>query len=223
MAEYCTVLIPAFNAEATLPALLESLRNRPGIRNIIVVDDGSADNSADAAARHGATVVRHRKNRGKGAALRTGFEMAMADPDTRAVLTMDADLQHDPADVPGFLDAFRSNAAKIIVGRRKKLGSGMPFERVLSNAITSFLVSARTGYDMPDSQCGFRLIHREVLERVVVESDGFEAETELLIRAAKLGFRIGWIPVRTVYAGEPSSMTLWETTKLFLQTLLREY
>lgn len=223
MAEFCTVLIPAFNAEATLPPLLQRLKNVPGIRRIIVVDDGSVDNTAVVAAGHGAHVIRHGANRGKGAALKTGFAAAMTDQSTLAVLTMDADLQHDPADVPKFLDACRPNGARIIVGRRKKLGSGMPLVRILSNAMTSFLVSVRTGYEMADSQCGYRLIHREVLERVEVESDGFEAETEMLIRATRLGFRIAWIPVRTVYGGESSSMTYWKTTKLFVQTLLREY
>lgn len=223
MADLCTVLIPALNAEATLPTLLQRLKHIPGIRRTIVVDDGSADNTAVVAADHGAHVIRHGTNKGKGAALRTGFAAALSDQYTLAVLTMDADLQHDPADVRTFLEACRPDGAQIIVGRRKKLGSGMPLARILSNAITSFLVSARTGYDMPDSQCGYRLIHREVLERVVPESDGFEAETEMLIRAAKLGFRVGWIPVQTVYAGEPSSMTYWKTTKLFVRTLLREY
>jgi hypothetical protein len=99
----------------------------------------------------------------------------------------------------------------------------MPLSRILSNSLTSFLVTARTGVSIPDSQCGYRLIGREVLERVVVVAEGYEAETELLIKAAAKGFTIGWVPVNTVYQGEQSHMTHWSTTKQFVRTLLKEY
>jgi hypothetical protein len=99
----------------------------------------------------------------------------------------------------------------------------MPLSRIVSNSLTSFLVTARTGISIPDSQCGYRLIGREVLESVVVDAEGYEAETELLIKAAAHGFRIGWVPVNTIYRGEKSHMTHWTTTKQFIRTLLKEY
>jgi hypothetical protein len=98
----------------------------------------------------------------------------------------------------------------------------MPWERQLSNRITSALVSWRTGQRIPDSQCGFRLFARRAVETLRTAADGFEAETELLIRAAALGLTIGSVEVRTIYAGERSSMTYWNTTKAFVRTLLME-
>lgn len=188
-----------------------------------MIDDGSTDGTARCASAAGAQVVRHDHNLGKGAALMTGFREALKDPELEFVITMDADLQHDPADLDLFLEARSETSASIIVGRRAKLGSGMPALRILSNTLTSWLVSARTGCRMMDSQCGYRLIGREILEVISVETRGFEAETELLIRAARLGFGIRWVPVRTVYQGEESRMTHWATTRGFLQVLLKDY
>ncbi|MBI4418577.1 MAG: glycosyltransferase family 2 protein [Ignavibacteriales bacterium] len=223
MRDTCYVIIPAFNAERTLSPLLKSLSTGSGVCEVIVVDDGSRDGTADVAAAQGARVVRHGQNRGKGAALATGITEALKDRTMGWVVTMDADLQHDPGDLPRFFEAQLKGNAEIFVGWRRRMNTGMPLARMLSNTITSFLVSARTGCEMADSQCGYRLIAREVLERVSIESEGYEAETELLIKAARLGFRIAWVPIRTVYREEPSSMTHWTTTKRFVQTLMREY
>ena len=190
---------------------------------MIVVDDGSTDETASVATALGATVLNHRSNRGKGAALRTGFDYVLAADQFDSAITMDADLQHDPADLPAFLAAWQTHETELILGFRRKLGSGMPLHRVVSNTITSALVSARTGVRIRDSQTGYRLIARAVLAAVRIESDGYEAETELLIKAAGKGFRISGVPIATIYAGAPSHMTHWRTTKQFLHVLLKEY
>lgn len=216
------VLIPAFNAAQSLGSLLERIPQNIGDRCIVVVDDGSSDDTSKIATDAGAVVIRHERNRGKGAALRSGFKYVLASTRSDSVLTMDADLQHDPAEISKFLAAWESGGTDIILGCRR-FGFGMPIHRILSNTITSSLVSARTGVRIRDSQTGFRLIAREVLSCIEVEADGYEAETEFLIKAARKGFRISFVPIATIYGKAPSHMTHWKTTKRFLQVLLREY
>ena len=217
------VLIPALNAALTLPQLLASLKPLVAGGSVVVVDDGSTDETAAVAKAAGVVVLRHEVNRGKGAALRTGFDYVASSSGHDSVITMDADLQHDPKDVPKFLSAWEAGNSDLILGYRRRIGSGMPFHRVLSNSITSALVSARTGIRIRDSQTGFRLIGRRVLSALVIQADGYEAETEILIKAARMGFRIAGVPIATIYSGAPSHMTHWTTTKRFLQVLLREY
>lgn len=218
-----TLLIPAFQASATLPFLLNQLKSRAEISLTIVVDDGSTDGSAEVATEAGVMVLRHTVNRGKGAALRTGFEYIRTNSDTEVVITMDADLQHRVEDLPLFLQAREVHGTSIVIGRRVRWGVGMPIARIASNTITSFLVSARTGVPIADSQCGYRLIGREVIDRVTIEANGYEAETEFLIKAAKKGFSIEFVPIQTVYANETSHMTHLDTTRLFIKTLVKEY
>jgi glycosyltransferase involved in cell wall biosynthesis len=217
------VIIPALNAAQTLGQLLAGLKPFVGTESIVVVDDGSSDDTAAIARAAGAVVLSHGVNRGKGAALRTGFQYVLSSSSHDSVVTMDADLQHDPKDVPKFLSAWRLGDSDLILGYRSKLGGGMPVHRILSNTITSALVSARTGVRIRDSQTGFRLIARSVLSSIEVQADGYEAETEILIKAARKGFRIGGVPIATIYRGAPSHMTHWKTTKRFLQVLLKEY
>jgi glycosyltransferase involved in cell wall biosynthesis len=224
-AEYQTtaVLVPAFNAAKTLPHLIEKLRAYFDSRNIVVINDGSNDDTEKSILSTGATLLRHSTNLGKGAALRTGIEFVRGLPGIQSVLTIDADLQHRPEDIPAFFKARNEGGADVIVGVRKRVRAGMPLARILSNAITSAVVSARTGTAIRDSQCGFRLIRRSVIEEISTESDGYEAETEFLIKAAKRGFRIDFVPVQTVYRNEKSYMTHWRTTVNFVKVLLKEY
>jgi len=217
------VLIPAFNAAQTLGQLLVELHSLFAADGIVVVDDGSTDETAAIAKAAGVIVLSHGMNRGKGAALRTGFQYMLSASSCDSIITMDADLQHDPKDVPTFLAAWRKGDSDLILGYRRRIGGGMPFHRVLSNTITSSLVSARTGLYIRDSQSGFRLIARNVLLAIEVQADGYEAETEILIKAAKKVFRISGVPIATIYRGAPSHMTHWKTTMRFLQVLLREY
>ncbi len=217
------VLIPAFNAEGSIADVVEKSRKQAPGAVILVVDDGSLDRTAALAEGAGARVVRHSVNSGKGAALRTGFQTVLREYQCDVVITLDADLQHDPSDIPRFLETYEKGARSVVVGRRSRWKTSMPVSRKISNTLTSFLVSVRTGARIADSQCGFRLIGREVLERVKLDANGFEAETEFLIKAAKNGFPIAFIPIQTLYAHETSNMTHWTTTKQFIKTLFRKY
>jgi glycosyltransferase involved in cell wall biosynthesis len=217
------VIIPAYNAADTLKPLLERLWPFTFRDDVFVVDDGSSDATATVAVESGAQILEHSTNRGKGAALRTGFNHVLQLHKYNAVLTIDSDLQHDPADIPAFVQEWKSGEYQLLVGARRRIGTRMPVHRMFSNTVTSFLVSARTGQLMKDSQSGFRLISADVLSAVSTVSDGFEAETEFLIRAALKGFRIGFVPISTIYGTSGSHMTHWETTRNFISVLLKEY
>ncbi len=216
------VIIPAFNAEGTIGTVIAGVAKYIQSGNIIVVDDGSSDTTASVAASMGVQVLSHPANRGKGAALQTGFDSVLQTT-LDAIITMDADLQHPPDFIPQFTGMYSSDKYDIIIGSRFHNKKGMPFHRVLSNTITTFLVSARTAKNIADSQSGYRLIDRKVLESVRLKSFGFEAETEFIIKAAAHGFRFGFVPIDTVYAGEKSHMRHFSTTINFVKVLFQDY
>ena len=218
-----TIVIPAFNASHSLSELVTRLRNVLPEVSILVVDDGSTDDTAAIAEQCDATVVRHSINKGKGTALQTGFDFVLQHNSAKYILMLDADLQHLPEDAPKFFEKLQQTNADVIVGWRQRVGTTMPMHRRMSNALTSFLVSTRTGIVIRDSQCGYRLIERKVIEQVKLETAGFEAETEFLIKAAKRKFKIEFVPIQTVYGDEKSYMTHWKTTKNFAKVLFRDW
>jgi glycosyltransferase involved in cell wall biosynthesis len=218
-----SVLIPAYNAGTFLEELVSRLRRSIGDIQMVVIDDGSTDNTTEIARLIGVTVLQHDKNCGKGAALQTGFDFLKKQADVEFILTLDADLQHQPEDIQKFFSTQQQTDADIVIGWRERAGTKMPVHRILSNTITSALVSLKTGRKIKDSQCGFRLIRKTVLENIQLESRGYEAETELLIKAAQLKYKIEFVPVHTVYASEKSYMTHWATTMKFIKVLLRKY
>lgn len=216
------ILIPAVNASRTIPRLFARLWKFVEPAQVIVVDDGSEDDTAEVCSMHGVHVFRHHRNLGKGKALQTGFD-AFLQTEFSFVATIDADLQHAPENLPSFVEVQRLSGADIVVGKRRIFGVGMPPHRMLSNILTSKLVSLRTGLHIPDSQCGYRLVARQAIEAITLESSGYEAETEFLIKAAKKGFRVEAVPIETIYAGEKSSMKNWDTTFKFIKVLMQEY
>lgn len=217
------VIVPALNAEDTLPELITRLKAHISLKSLLIIDDGSTDNTSKVATDRGAKVIRHVKNQGKGAALRSGFDYARELKNVDAVITMDADLQHAPEDLIHLIAIREKMRPNIVLGMRTIYGTKMPIDRRFSNTLTSFMVSIRTGVKIKDSQCGFRLIGREVLDGINLVSNGYEAETEFLIKAAKQGFTFASVPIRTVYGSEKSHMTRWHTTKQFVRILFREY
>ena len=192
------VVVPALDAAATLPAVLAELRAALPDATIIGVDDGSSDGTHDALSAACDVVLRFPRNRGKGAALRAGFEVALAQG-LQSVVTIDADGQHDPRCAPQLVAAL--DDADVAIGARARLGTAMPLRRRLSNALSSAIVTSLAGCPIADAQCGYRAIRAEVLRCVQAEGDRYEFETDFLIRVGRAGFRVAAVPIPTLYGG----------------------
>jgi len=190
------VLIPAYQAQATIRPLVRDILAQ-GLP-VIVVDDASSDETFREAQASGARVIRRPFNGGKGLALREGLDAAL-EGGYRWILTMDADGQHLPSEIPHFLRAGAQGNADLIVGNRMQNPKGMPLDRQLTNRAMSWILSAIAGQRIPDSQCGFRLISRRLIEQLDLSCDRFEIESELLVKSAWAGCRIVSIPVSSVY------------------------
>lgn len=200
MAEGVACIVPALNAAAAVGGVLDDLRRvLPGAL-LIGIDDGSSDDTAEILHRRCDQVAVHATNRGKGAALRTGFEAALAAGVT-AVVTIDADGQHEAASAPALV--ARLGDSDIVIGARSRDRRAMPFGRRLTNGMSAAAVSHCTGQHVPDSQSGFRAIRAEVVRTVRPTGDRYEYETAFLILAARAGYRIASVPVATLY-GAPS-------------------
>jgi len=182
---------------------------------VVVVDDGSTDDTASQAEAAGATVLVQRPNAGKGAALRAGFRYALAH-DAAAVVTLDADGQHDPAEIPAFLAAFAVDRPELVLGRRD-FGS-MPPVRRLSNTLGGLVFSAAVGRRVADNQSGYRLIGRRLMTALLDSTEsGFEFEVEMIARCIALGLPMSEVPIRTIYEGEPSHIRPWAHFTSFLR------
>jgi glycosyltransferase involved in cell wall biosynthesis len=204
-------LIPGFQEGPRIGAVVEAARRH---LPVVVIDDGSTDDTAVRAEAAGAIVVRQVPNQGKGAALREGFRHALTSGAVR-VITLDADGQHDPAEIPAFLAAFEATGAELVVGQRNF--REMPPVRRLSNTVGGLLVSAAVGRPIPDNQSGYRLIGRRLMTDLLDSTeDGFAFEVEMIARCIALDLPIAWVPIRTIYAGEPSHVRPLAHFKSFL-------
>lgn len=210
----CAV-IPFYNEKETLSIVLDETLNY--VNFIFAVDDGSIDNSHLSVKNKSLVKFIHfEKNFGKGRALSFGFEEAIS-TGFEYVVTLDADLQHEPKYIPILLEALSS--FDIVVGNRLKNLKGMPLQRRLSNTLTSFFLTMKTGQKIIDSQCGFRVYKIDVLKKVKTNYFGFEAESEILVKAAKQGFKIGFVDVPTIYGDEKSKMRPLQAIIGFLKVL----
>jgi glycosyltransferase involved in cell wall biosynthesis len=198
MTDRVVCVLPALDAEATLPAVVAGLRTALPGALVVGIDDGSRDRTADVLRALCDEVVVHERNLGKGAALRAGFAVAAA-RGCAAVVTIDADGQHDPARAPALLAALAD--ADIAIGSRTRAGTRMPLSRRLTNFLSSVAVSTAIRRRVEDAQSGYRALRGDVLRTVQAVGDRYEFETDFLIRAARAGFRIAAVPVPTIYGG----------------------
>lgn len=218
MAKIC-VLIPVLNEAQAIGAVVSSLRTRN--LDVVVIDDGSTDDSGTIARHNGAIVIRHEVKKGKGQSLRDGFRYAL-ERGCDGVITMDGDGQHAAADIGQFLQRIAKERPCIIVGNRMADPRGMPRVRYLTNWLMSFLISSACGQRIADTQCGYRYIDSRVLREVPLACDDFEIETEILMKSAKRGFRVDSVPVSTIYRDEESKINPWKDTLRFIAYFIKE-
>lgn len=192
-------LIPAHNEAPRIAAVVTAARvHLP----VLVVDDGSGDQTAARAEEAGAKILRQVPNQGKGAALRAGFRAALEDG-YDGVLTLDGDGQHDPGEIPAFLEACRRSPHDLVVGARSF--RQMPLVRRISNTLGRWSFSWALGQPVRDNQSGYRWISRRLMTALLDSSEaGFEFEVEMLVVCVRSGWVLGWVPIRTIYGDQAS-------------------
>ena len=213
-------VIPAYQEEKHIGEVAR--RTRVQLENVLVVDDGSTDATAERARSSAVDVVIHPQNRGKGESIKTGLRYWL-ERGSEYVVLLDADGQHLPEEISRFVDSAASESnAKIFIGSRMNDISAMPLVRRIVNRYMSGKISRVCGQQIPDTQCGFRMLHRDVIPDVLSGASRFEYETEMLIIASRKGHRIASVPITTVYSDEVSSINPVRDTMRFFK-LMRRY
>jgi glycosyltransferase involved in cell wall biosynthesis len=215
-------LIPAYQAAPVICSLTNEISKYLAKDHILIVDDGSTDQTAALAQSCGVQVLHRSANGGKGRALRDGFHHVLDwHPDW--IICLDADGQHDPALIPKFQHLAATGEFDLIIGNRLGDLRAMPRIRRFSNRVSSILLSYRTSVELHDVQCGFRALRADMLNRLTLESDRFDIEAEMILKVWRRGGRIGWIPIPTIYRGEPSFMRKFPETLRFLKLFMRSF
>jgi glycosyltransferase involved in cell wall biosynthesis len=211
-------VIPAHNEGAHIASVAGAVKALG--YDVLVIDDGSTDATASEARTVGALVISTGKKSGKGNALRTGFDQAIQ-KGYEAVIALDGDGQHDPADIRLFIECYQATGAAIVNGNRMANPQGMPWIRLFTNVFMSWIISLICRQHIADTQCGFRFMTTEVLKNINLECSDFEIETELLIRAAQKKFKIASVPIATIYSNEVSKINPVRDTWRFFRFIIR--
>lgn len=212
-------LIPAYGEEKHICEAV--LRTRAVLEHVLVVDDGSMDKTADHARAAGAEVIVHPQNRGKGESIKTGLRHWLG-RQFDFVIIVDADGQHRPEEIDRFLRVAASeNRVALLIGNRMNDVARMPRLRRAVNRYMSKKISDVCGQEIPDTQCGFRLIHRQLIPEVLGGTARFDYETEMLFILSRKGFRIESVPISTVYSDEVSSIHPVRDTIRFAKLMWR--
>jgi glycosyltransferase involved in cell wall biosynthesis len=210
-------VIPCLDEAGRVGAVVRGLSGT--VSRILVVDDGSSDGTAAEAGSAGATVLRHSKPLGKGAALAAGWRRAR-ELGGEWMLMLDGDGQHDPAEAPAFIAAAETGA-RLVVGNRMPGSRAMPVVRRWTNRWMSRRISALAGLEVPDSQCGYRLVHLPSLEALALRCRGYEIESEMTVAFARAGHPMAFVPVRVRYGGERSKISPLRDTARWFRWYLR--
>jgi glycosyltransferase involved in cell wall biosynthesis len=212
-------VIPAYREEKHISDVVR--RTRQQLDDVLVVDDGSNDQTAERAREAGAEVIVHPETRGKGESIKTGLRHWL-DRQFDYVVILDADGQHLPEEIDRFVKAASTLDAQLFIGTRMNDLSGMPRLRRVVNHYMSKRISRVCGQKIPDTQCGFRMLHRQLVPDVLGGANRFDYETEMLIFASRKGYRIESVPISTVYCDEVSSIHPIRDTIRFFK-LMRRY
>lgn len=200
--EYFTIaIIPAYNEEKNISIVIEKCKKY--VDKIMVIDDGSTDNTAAIARESGADTIINKENIGKTDSLKRGFKKGLEEG-AEIFMLLDADGQHNPQEIPLFIDKIKEGY-DLVIGARKFQPKFMPFIRIFANTTSSYLVSLISGIRIKDSQSGYRAVKREIIERISITSTRYQSDTEMIVKAAKCGFKIGFVPISTIYHPEARS------------------
>lgn len=216
-------VIPAYNVQDTVRRVVEDIK--PLVDEVIVINDASSDKTADILADLGVTVIRHKNNMGLGRALRDGFKEALKHG-YDIVVTLDSDGQHDPSDLKQLLERLKTNQVDVIIGSRlinHGDWSDFPRHRLYGNRILTWLTNLAVGRKVTtDSQSGYRVLKREVLERVKLGGKRMEIASEIIFEAATRGFKIDEVAIKPTYDKEKSNVHLIRDTFRILKLLIQK-
>ncbi|MEW6233838.1 MAG: glycosyltransferase family 2 protein [Candidatus Omnitrophota bacterium] len=203
------ILIPCYNCGRAVLNVIDGCRAYTP--RILAVNDGSVDDTAACLAESGAAVIGWPVNRGKGAALREGFDYWLKQDDWNVLITLDSDGQHDPADLPLLLDVFQRTRADIVIGRRSFNVKDVPPLRRWANNLSSSLISWIASCPIHDFQSGYRLHSRVALQSLLprLSTATFALETEILLLAHRLGMRLEETNIRCIYSQDSSRRSSW--------------
>ena len=220
--KYCAI-VPAYNAHETLFDVVISIHRIVPDLQIIVVDDGSTDGSVSIITKYKSVLlIQHKFNMGKGAAIKTGIRCAK-EAGFQYGMFIDADMQHDPEKIVEFVGLREKYDSDMILGKRSFLRTDMPFHRILSNSITSFMISIRTGKRIHDSQCGYRLVKLININPDIFDNDGFQFESEFLIKMLNSNINYCELSIPTIYNKFGSSINNVLDTLRFIKLFLNSY
>lgn len=215
-------LVPAFNEATAIARVICGVA--PHVDEVLVIDDVSRDETAAVARESGATVISRSGQRGKGLAVRAGIASVLTRSDVGHVLMLDGDMQHLPDEAPRFLEAAASTGADLVIGERQFDPRQMPRSRYYANRCGSAALSSFMGVALRDTQCGYRLFGVDLLRRMSLRATGYDIETEMLIKAGRLGARIVQVPVSSIYTGAGSKLRpVRDTTRTCLRAIFYRY
>jgi glycosyltransferase involved in cell wall biosynthesis len=227
--ETVAAVIPAYQDERHIGDIVR--RTREQLDKVLVIDDGSSDQTAQCAREAGAEVIVHDQNRGKGDAIKTGLTHWLAaanccgdrpGQEVRWVILLDSDGQHLPEEVDQFLTAAASaTQPTFFIGNRMNNVGRMPFIRRVVNRYMSRQISRVCGQEIPDTQCGFRMLDRQLIPELLGGGDRFDYDTEVLIIASRKGYRIDSVPITTVYTDQVSKIRPLRDALRFLKLIWR--
>ena len=196
-------IVPAFNEARSIADVVSGLHGI--VSHVLIVDDGSTDQTAARARAAGAEVLTRGRNTGKGSAIRAGLAHVMTRPFTH-VLLLDGDMQHRPREASRLLDAAQRTGADLVLGERAFSREEMPAARYHANRIGSRVLSWFVGAPVQDTQCGFRVCRLDALRDLPLRARGYEIETEMLVKLRRRGARLASVPITAVYAAERSKL-----------------